>query len=233
MQKINEIADNLDLTDIWRDMHPDETKFTWRQRNPQIHCRLDFFLISNGLCPYIKQSDIKPGYKTDHSMIIISILPKTNPRGPGFWKLNTSFLTEIDYVNKIKTTVIEVQNEYKKENLIDDSLLWEMIKMKIREVSLRYAKIKKANIKNKEAELEAEISCLESLIDNNNLEPKEKENIFETLDNKKKEFEQISQYKTKGSVIRSKARWYNDGEKNSKYFFNLEKRHYKACTIAL
>ena len=32
VQKINEIAANLHLTDIWRETHPDEYRFTWQQR---------------------------------------------------------------------------------------------------------------------------------------------------------------------------------------------------------
>ena len=31
--------------------------------------------------------------------------------------------------------------------------------------------------------------------------------------------------------MRSKIRWYNEGEKNAKYFLNLEKRHFKQGTI--
>ena len=37
----------------------------------------------------------------------------------------------------------------------------------------------------------------------------------------------LCEYKTKGSTLRSTTRWYNEGEINSKYFFNLEKRHFK------
>ena len=33
-------------------------------------------------------------------------------------------------------------------------------------------------------------------------------------------------------IIRSKSQWYNEGEKNSSYFLNLEKRHYKQGTIS-
>ena len=32
--------------------------------------------------------------------------------------------------------------------------------------------------------------------------------------------------------MRSKTRWYNEGEKNTKYFLNLEKRFYKQGTIS-
>ena len=45
------------------------------------------------------------------------------------------------------------------------------------------------------------------------------------------ELENIIEYKTKGAIIRSKARWYNEGEKNNKYFLNLENRHCKRKTI--
>ena len=48
---------------------------------------------------------------------------------------------------------------------------------------------------------------------------------------KKRELENIIEYKTKGAIIRSKARWYNEGEKNNKYFLNLENRHCKKKTI--
>ena len=49
---------------------------------------------------------------------------------------------------------------------------------------------------------------------------------------KKKELENISKHRTKGAIIRSKSQWYNEGEKNSGYFLNLEKRHCKQGTIS-
>ena len=39
----------------------------------------------------------------------------------------------------------------------------------------------------------------------------------------KAKLEKISAIKTRGTIIRSRARWYELGEKNSKYFLNLEK----------
>jgi len=42
----------------------------------------------------------------------------------------------------------------------------------------------------------------------------------------------IFEYRTKGAIIRSKSQWYNEGEKNSGYFLNLEKRLCKQGTIS-
>ena len=36
----------LDLADAWRTLNQEEQKYTWRGKNPEIHCRLDFFLVS-------------------------------------------------------------------------------------------------------------------------------------------------------------------------------------------
>ena len=46
------------------------------------------------------------------------------------------------------------------------------------------------------------------------------------LQRTKTELQRLAEHKTKGAIIRSKARWYELGEKNNKYFFNLEKRSF-------
>ena len=34
--------------------------------------------------------------------------------------------------------------------------------------------------------------------------------------------EAIIEYRTRGAMLRSRTRWHNEGEKNTKYFLNLE-----------
>ena len=38
-------CEDLDLIDAWRVLHPDLSRFMWRQRRPEVHCRLDFFFF--------------------------------------------------------------------------------------------------------------------------------------------------------------------------------------------
>jgi len=83
-----------------------------------------------------------------------------NPRGPGFWKLNTSFLLESEYVNLIKETINEVANAYKNYNEVDSVLLWDTMKLQIRSSSLYYAKRKKAKMESQETSLECHILAL-------------------------------------------------------------------------
>ena len=52
------------------------------------------------------------------------------------------------------------------------------------------------------------------------------------LDNLTSEMEVIIEYLTRGAMLRSRTRWHNEGEKNTKYFLNLEIRHYRQGTIS-
>ena len=62
------IQDNLDLMDIWRDLNPEAKRYTWRRNRPEVHCCLDFFLVSLSIARRISVADIHPAYKTDHSL---------------------------------------------------------------------------------------------------------------------------------------------------------------------
>ena len=47
------------------------------------------------------------------------------------------------------------------------------------------------------------------------------------LESAKTEYEKEYDYIVRGSIIRSRATWFEQGERNSKYFLNLEKRNKK------
>jgi len=34
LEKIEKFKENMNLTDIWRDLHPDIQRFTWRRNQP-------------------------------------------------------------------------------------------------------------------------------------------------------------------------------------------------------
>ena len=230
--KLTTHATKFDLVDAWRVSNPDILRYTWRRRRPEIYCRLDFLLVSRSLICNVTHTDILAGFKTDHSMVTIQVALHTNPRGPGFWTLNTSFLSETEYINQIKTAIESVKDEYQNDKSVNVSLLWEMIKLKVREQTLRYAKTKKAKMLREEEELEKKINTLQRQIDSDCNNANEKLAIDIQLDQKTKELEKIIEHRTKGAILRAKCRWYNEGEKNSKYFLILEKRHYKSGVIS-
>ena len=213
---LKENIGNLDLVDIWRVLNPESIRFTWRRRNPKIECRLDFFLVSQGIANNTNQAGICPGYKTDHSMITLRISLHSNPRRPGFWKLNTSLLTETDYVNQIKRTIQETQDDYKDDDSVNPSLLWEVIKMKVREKSPRYSAKRNNQRKHRETEIEQTIARSEEQIDKTT--DTQSSHLEEQLYEQKNKLEKMIEFHTKGAILRSKARWYNEGEKTQNTF---------------
>ena len=110
-------------------------------------------------------------------------------------------------------------------NTVNTALTWVMIKLKVREHSMMYAKTKQTNISRIEEELEKTINWLQKEIDRSSRDEPGKQEMHRELEKKQRDPEQIIEYKTKGAILRSKCRWYNEEERNTKYFLNLEKRH--------
>ena len=110
-------------------------------------------MVSLSIAGRISNADILPAYKTDLSLCEIDSNYHSNPRGPGFWKFNSALLSEVDYVNAIKSTIAETASEYESDEEVDEVLLWEMIKLKIRDASMKYSKVKMKNYKMKNEEV--------------------------------------------------------------------------------
>ena len=223
---LDEILDAYNLIDIWRVYHGDKKGFTWRRHQPAlIQSRLDYFLISDFLQQNVKNIEIVPGLESDHSAVSLILHDDNWKRGPGYWKFNESLLYDETYLatltNNIKTWI----NSYSGGDKI---AMWEYIKYKIREYTVRYSKDKNKNRKSKVKDLEETVKHLEntySLTPNN-------EN-FNLLEDAKTELEKEYDYITEGSIVRSRARWYEKGEKNNKYFLSLEKINKKKSTIKI
>ena len=231
VKAIRDHMNELDLVDVWRTLNEDERRYTWRRKNPEVHCRFDFFLASQTLLGNITIAEIVPGYKTDHSMITLNISLHSNRRGTELCRLNTSLLTESDYVNQIIAQIEYVKQDYRGENSINPALLWEMVKLKIREKTISYAVEKKRKITRKKEDTEQMIAQLEKEIEDP-LTPEEgKIDLESKLEDGKRELEKIVECNTQGAILRAKVRWYNEGEKKTSYFLGLKKRHCRQGTI--
>ena len=102
--------------------------------------------------------------------------------------------------------------------------------------------------KNRKAQLKRSEEILKLREENFNIDPSEKNKqsytvsypflassslvLFCTrLDEARNEYETVYDYIIQGKIIRSRANWYEQGEKNSKYFFNLETSKTKRTSV--
>ncbi|KAK3083672.1 hypothetical protein FSP39_001222 [Pinctada imbricata] len=98
-----------------------------------------------------------------------------------------------------------------------------MILLEVRGIKISYASYKKKIQNETEQNLLKEIEEIEQ----NNPGVIN----YQQLEEKKNELENLRKEKLKGSIIRSKAKWVEEGEKPSKYFCNMESRNFVNKTI--
>ena len=93
---------------------------------------------------------------------------------------------------------------------------------RIRQVSINYSKEKARKRREKITDIEASLKTCEE----NRQRSPSPENV-EQLKILKSEYSSIYEYLSQGVIVRSRATWYEKGEKSNKWFLNLES-HKKA-----
>ncbi|KAL9964006.1 hypothetical protein ACROYT_G027573 [Oculina patagonica] len=147
-------------------------------------------------------------------------------RGPGFWKFNTALLKDEKYISAIKLNIPIFKK--KCEETQDLGLKWDLIKMEIRGFTIQYSKRKAKKHRDEEKILYQEVNTLQAKAEKN---PHDR-NIILELQRARSRLKKITLTKTKGAILRSKVRWHEEGERNSKYFYSLEKRHHDIKTVS-
>ena len=218
----NSIIENYDLVDIWRIRNNEKLNYTWREkgRGGLVQSRLDYFIISKNLSYQVSHTSIKASIKSDHSIISITIkFTSTQRRGKGFWKMNLNPLNNKEYIQHIKTIISAAKDDSK--NISNLHNRWDYIKCRIRSdtisFSIREAKI----IKQSELDLQERLDKVEIQLNSNPTD-----SYLEEYNIIKHELGFIYDNKAKGIIVRSRCKFTEDNEKNTKYFLNLEKKNY-------
>lgn len=208
------------LEDVWRVHHPNDFMFTFRKDRPNpMASRLDYFLISDTLLPRIRGTEIKPRYKSDHSRLELIINCEEFPRGRGLWKFNSLYLKDKDFLNMMNEAIKKFFEDRKNQDPIQ---VWEAFKIEIKMVSSEYAKVK-AQAKNRLIELlEHKLDKLDKKLQLEVNQEKRKK-ILKDINRTQEFIVDEHEEKTKKIMFRSKCKYYIEGEKNTKYFLNLEK----------
>ena len=112
-----------------------------KKKIPFIQRRLDYSLINDTSQDEVEISDIIPSIKTDHSAIFLHLNILDKPEyGPSFWKFNARLTDDDDFVKLINESVPIRLTEF--DEVTDKRLLWDLIKYRIRQASIKYSKEK-------------------------------------------------------------------------------------------
>ena len=158
-EKLLEIMEDMKLVDYFRILNSDSKCFTLRRKTPIRQARLDYFLTSENLGNIIDTIKVKPGYRSDHSTVILELKFNKFEKGKGLWKFSNQLLKDKKYADLVKETIKQVKSQYAnilyvKDNInninnahidltVSDSLFLETLLMEVRGKTIFYASYKK------------------------------------------------------------------------------------------
>ena len=174
-------------------------------------------------------ADIKISIAPDHRAVRLGIKMAINKRGPGLWKFNNTLLKDQVFITLIENSYPMIKAKY--SEVEDARLRWELFKMELRGITIPFAKNKAKATRLHIEKLEKQLAELDITILNHigsQMDLLSKQSKFEKL---KKELQHWHDKKGEGAMFRSKLRWTEQGEKPTKYFFNLAAKNFTLKTI--
>ena len=219
MKELNILKTDYDLVDSWRMKNPNNRQYTWSNTSQTRQSRIDRIYVPT---QWFKggRSRIIPFPWSDHDIVITDLhIPKTVPRGHGTWKLNLSLLEDSVYKETIKSFLYKWKD--KKTLFSGITQWWDALKHFIRGVSMQFSKNKNKQLK-------------EQFLEADRLLKFEQEQDDPNIDNMRDAREIIQNYeyeRNKGIFIRSKTQYYEEFERPTKYFYNLQNSNKQKSTI--
>ena len=210
---IKYLAQVHDLEDIFRLRNPNKKKYTYFKENKA--SRIDFWLTSSSLNNQIEKVDTQYNPYSDHHGIKLTFRTNETKVGKGLWKMNTANILTSEF--KEQFTRMWEDWKMQKHFYEDITTWWDLGKIHIKNLAKNFSIEKSLNRSNRLEELEKEISFLQ-----NNLTNKEQLNELEI------EYRKILADKAEGARVRSRLKWWEEGERSTKYFHGLEKRNGKS-----
>ena len=233
LSKVSDNTEEIDgneYLDIWRIKNPSEKKFTWskfdRRRNEFMWSRIDLFLISGNVLNQVEECEIQPSFNSDHSVITLKINLDSRKRGPGVWRMNSKHLQDEEFCNLIKGVIRNTDFSF--SHLPIDEL-WDLTKFEVTRYMKDYARLQASKERNYKFTLYKILQDTQTEL----IESPHQRELTNNLSNVKAELNAIIEEETKKAAFRCRAKFLAEGEKNSAYFFNLEKRNYQCKTMTM
>ncbi len=207
---------NFKFLDIWRKRNARNRLMTWFNSDFSIGSRLDKFFISKNLENFVDKCEILPCCLSDHDYVnLVFDFSDLTPRGPGIWKFNNSLLDDESfcvYMNDCITDLISCRNHFP-----SPKIWWDFVKESMKSDIISFAKKKRKQLNHERVSLTNELIELKKQLANGNL------SLSAEIISIESRLSALNDRAMDGVKIRSRAQWFEEGEKPSRYFFKLEK----------
>lgn len=215
---LKDFMEKFDVSDVFRLKYPSLKQFTWSTKDQSKMSRIDYRLVSSKVDHCNLNVNTQAAPFSDHKVITLNanILLTVNIPRAICWKINNSLLTNATVTETIKTLINSRWQEACKNNLF--SPFWELLKYDIGKFMRFFSSDLAKRRKQEEEELCSQIASL-SNINSENLTDDDLVLLGDCLN----KLDEIYKRKVCGAFIHSRARWLEEGEQCSSYFFGLKK----------
>ena len=119
--------------------------------------------MSDNLINNVISCEHGTSYRSYPSPVILNVNLTNIKRGPGYFKLNNSFVLDNEYQEGIRKSITETTTFNENAN---PNTLWGLIKGSIRNETIKYGTKKKKENNNQEIKLKQDIENIENNINN-------------------------------------------------------------------
>jgi len=218
----NEVCE---LGDTYRLSHR-QGGFTWKRGS--CFSRLDYIFMSNYLMGRILKVETNWSFeKSDHAAVscFLNIDEKVK-KGPGIARLNGRLLDNKELKESIRKKIVELAGQIIPS--WNPHIKLEYMKMSIRSAFAEVASEINRTKKNEISELEIQINSLNRLREECVMAPKidaiRLNRIEETINEMDNMINEVRNKYSEDIAFKAGAKWYEEGEKSSKYFLGLLKK---------
>ena len=220
---LNSCIGQNNLQDAWRQKHGNKKRFTWQRLNPKCVSTLDYWFVPTLLNESVIDCQIITAPGTDHLAVTLKLCTTHVNKRNGTWKFNNSLLMDEKFNSALIEMIEKCCHDYDK--VLSKRGIWDLCKNEIRSFTIKYCSVKR-KIKSTLKDLETKMNDVKQ-----ELCYDDSSDLHEKYMKTKLDLEIAWQHITDGAKVRSKEKWIQEGEKNTKYFLNLEKRNVVNKTI--
>ena len=217
----NDFLTKHDLFDTWRYLHPTSKEYSWIRAYKETASftarRLDYILMNQPAGRFLKNVDMLHFSSTDHKAVVAVFEVESTSKGKCLWKFNDSLLENDIFIENMAAFIVSSYQELLNQNCFSDSMLWDLLKIGIRDKCIAFVRNKKVSEQGNDLD-----NSIKKLSYTLSRDPTNKKALKEYLTlTVKKEISELSQ--ARGAIKRSRHRFIDLSEKNTTYFLQLER----------
>lgn len=209
------LKSDFDVIDIWRKRNPRVKSFTWANKAYSQASRLDRFFISRTLVKHVHLNEFLPCGFSDHDFVRLNfVFDNFSSTRSGFWKFNVNLLSDPAFMQMMTSVITS-------HKLIIDTfeslgIWWDDLKGVIRQNCINFSIRKRKQTNANRTSLTKRLILAKQAVHSGDLDATSRVRDLESA------LSSLISKESEGAKIRSRAKWLEEGEKPTRYFFRLQ-----------